>query len=388
MKINRKNPYHWIYLAIFTLNTCFALLLRPVLRRKNACVAILYGHKLNGNLKAIYQYAEEADSPVTLYFLTMDPAYYHSLKPTCRHVLCGLNPLHMLKVGGAFALVSDHGLHSLVLLLKYSRMKFIDVWHGIPFKGFDSETFKVQHQYDEVWVTSEKLRELYVNRFGFSREQIKITGYARTDVLLNNSSDTSATRRAIGINDDTQPVILFAPTWQQDLKNRNLYPFGINEHDFLDAMEQFCLQHNVALVLRKHLNSGQSLQSRHRNIYCASSQEFPDTEAILNASDMLICDWSSIAFDYLLLNRPTLFLDVEPPFSKGFSLDGSYRFGEIVSSMPDLLEYLARFIEEPGEYWKAHQTAHQRITLELYDDTADGRSAERCFRRLLNLRKP
>ena len=38
---------------------------------------------------------------------------------------------------------------------------------------------------------------------------------------------------------------------------------------------------------------------------------------------------SSIAFDFLLLERPTIFLDVEAPFAKGLSLDASHRLSEL-----------------------------------------------------------
>jgi len=40
----------------------------------------------------------------------------------------------------------------------------------------------------------------------------------------------------------------------------------------------------------------------------------------LLASDVLICDRSSIPFDHLLLDRPTLFRDLPAPSRNGFSL--------------------------------------------------------------------
>lgn len=386
MKVDRSNPLHWFYLALFSTNICIALLLRSFIKNKSGKrIVILYGHKLNGNLKGIYDYAEHITSDMDLFFLTFDAAYYRTLKQENKRVISGLNPLHMFKVASACALVSDHGLHSLKLLLKYSNIKFIDVWHGLPFKGFDPHDFITQRQYHEVWITSMKIKELYINRFGFPPEIIKVTGYARTDVLVNNNLNTQNIKTALGIIDQSKKIILFAPTWQQDEQSRNIYPFDIIEHDFLFQLDAFCRAHNAICILRKHLNTQLRQEDNYEHIHYLSSQQFPDTESILLISDILICDWSSIAFDYLLLNRPTLFLNVAPPFKKGFSLDSSYRFGECVNNMQEMLDALDIYLKDSSQYQIKYSERHKAITRILYDDKADGKAGERCFNRLLAL---
>lgn len=385
MKINKSNPRHWAYLAIFTMNVCLAVLLRAFWRRESNTV-ILYGHKLNGNLKAIQDYALTVPGGPELLFLTMDPSYFRALEMQGKPALCGLNPMHMLKVVTAYALISDHGLHSLILLLKFSDMKFVDVWHGIPFKGFDGDDFRVQHRYDEVWVPSERLKQLYSGRFGFRDEVLKVTGYARTDVLINGSHNQREIRTKLEIPADCKKVILFAPTWQQDDGNRSIFPFGLEESAFLRRMENFCSTQDAICILRKHLNVKAGSQGSYARILYCSYEDYPDAEEVLMASDVLICDWSSIAFDYLLLSRPTFFLDVPPPFRKGFSLDASYRFGQVVSDIEEMFSALAADLYMPEQYLARFSFTHQRVRHELYGDMADGHAAERCYDRLLSLR--
>ena len=78
MKIDKTNPGHWLLLALFGLNVFAAMLWRPFRRRRRpgARTVVLYGHKLSGNLLAIYRRLREAHRdefrPV---FLTMDSAY-------------------------------------------------------------------------------------------------------------------------------------------------------------------------------------------------------------------------------------------------------------------------------------------------------------------------
>jgi CDP-glycerol glycerophosphotransferase len=110
--------------------------------------------------------------------------------------------------------------------------------------------------------------------------------------------------------------------------------------------------------------------------------KFPDTEEILLVSDILVCDWSSIAFDYLVLDRPTIFLDVEAPFAKGLSLDAGHRFGAVVSNMDALLERLERYLVEPECYTREFSAKCSEIKARVYDDYADGNATARCVARL------
>lgn len=381
MKINKYSPRHWIILLIFTINTILSIFFW-FLSKKRSKNIILYGHKLNGNLAAIYQNSlREHDN---IYFLTMDPDYYLALKENNIKVLFGLNPFDMIKLSQTSVLISDHGLHSLILLLKSTNIKFLDVWHGIPFKGFDKDDFKVQHQYNETWVTSKLLKSLYIEKFGFQEHKVKVLGYARTDLLINKNRSIIDIKHSIGIPEHlcNRKIILFAPTWIQDNQNRNIYPFQQSESVFLEMLNSICTKTNSICLLRKHLNSPLQSKPYPENIFDCSYANFPDAESILLISDILVCDWSSIAFDYLLLNRPTIFLDVPVPFKKGFSLDESYRFGYISASVEDLLYIIERYLKNPEQYNTEYHIKMTTIRNQLYDDLADGQVSRRCITRI------
>ncbi|MCP5003997.1 MAG: CDP-glycerol--glycerophosphate glycerophosphotransferase [Planctomycetes bacterium] len=344
---------------------------------------ILYGHKLNSNLKGIYDYSTSSKyDQINVYYLTMDPAYYRELKA------CGVNALLATKLSTALFLantrciVSDHGLHLLIILLKFSNIKFVDVWHGIPFKGFDPDDFRIQHKFDEVWVTSTLLKKLYTDKFGFDPKIVHTTGYARTDILVKKNIRIDTIKQSIGISDIDKRVVIFAPTWQQDENNRNIFPFNTNEELFFGAIDELCAKLSVVCVFRAHLNTASLINMEYKNILFVPHNNFPDTESILLTGDLLVCDWSSIAFDYLLLNRPTIFLDVPPPFKKGLSLNEKYRFGDIVSDFPSLLSTLECYIKNPHIYLQKYCDESHTIKQALYDDNADGYAGKRCFERL------
>lgn len=382
MKIDRRNPLHWLYLALFAANVLAALALRRLRRPAARKRVVLYGHKLNGNLLALYRRLE-TDPGFETVFLTLDPAYARELRARGVNRRLAILPHCATLLAGADAIVSDHGLHALGLLLGRSDVRFVDVWHGIPFKGFDADDFVVQRRYDEVWVASPMLRELYARRFGFDEYRVHVTGYARTDRLVRRQDDVDALRRSFGLGKG--PVVLFAPTWRQDDRGRSLYPFGLPEQAFLDHIQQICRPHGATVVVRAHLNSPRRTAARHDSVVSLPHADFPDTEGLLLLSDVLVCDWSSIAFDFLLLDRPTIFLDVPAPFGKGFALGPEHRFGPVVGDPETLGSRLEQAMARPESYRAEFGARHAAERAAVYGGFADGGSSERGVARLARL---
>jgi CDP-glycerol glycerophosphotransferase (TagB/SpsB family) len=63
-------------------------------------------------------------------------------------------------------------------------------------------------------------------------------------------------------------------------------------------------------VIRSHLNARIREREFDNVLYCPM-KTFPDTAGLLQETDLLACDWSSIAFDYLALHRPAIFVDAK-----------------------------------------------------------------------------
>ncbi len=123
---------------------------------------IFYGHTLNGNLKALFDYLNTLDK-YEVYFLVLDNEYYSKLKGGASRtdrIISALSPRDMLTVGRADAFITSHGLHMFVILRWLTNIKFFDVWHGIPYKGFDEEDMKHLHGYDQTWVSSPELKKM------------------------------------------------------------------------------------------------------------------------------------------------------------------------------------------------------------------------------------
>ena len=384
MKIDKRNVTHWLLLLQQGLFTLLAIANRYLTGVPQKPTVVLYGHQLSGNLKALYdEWERHHKSEFDCYFLSLDPAYGPLLEST------GINVLHcsklndMLAVGRASAIITDHGLHAMSPLIRFTAIHFIDVWHGIPYKGFTPDDFRVQRTYDETWVSSPLLKKIYVEKFGFSPEQVQVLGYARTDKLFRRDPPETDLRAQLEIPDEHK-IVLYAPTWQQDDTGRELFPFGESQDTFLEALNTVCATHGCTLLVRSHLNARISQKTYPHVAYC-SMKDFADTEDLLLQTDILICDWSSIAFDFLALDRPALFLDVSPPFSNGFSLGPKYRFGKIAKTLSTLCIFLQEAMDNGEGYSNEQSVVHGRIKSAVYGENTDGNAAGRQLEHLRDI---
>lgn len=384
MKIDKRNPHHWLLLVQQGIYTLLAIAFRYLPCRKKKPVTVLYGHQLSGNLKALYdEWQRNYSDQFECHFLSLDPIYSQLLSDQGVPVLQCSKLRDMILVGQCDAIVTDHGLHAMSPFIALTNILFIDVWHGIPFKGFVADDFRVQHRYDEVWVSSPLLKEIYHDKFGFRSDIVKSLGYARADKLFLRDPPAPSMLEKAGISPG-QKVALYAPTWQQDDSGRDLFPFGETQESFIQHLSEACEKHNAVLIIRSHLNTSIDTK-RYENVRYCSMKEFPDAEGLLLLTDILICDWSSIAFDYLALDRPTIFLEVEPPFKNGFSLGREYRFGRVATDMNVLCDTVEKTLTDPLWYASVQMGSHQKISSEVYGTNTDGKSATRQWSRLAEL---
>ena len=377
MKMNWRSPAHlsWLTLSLLAIVLVFPFCLLPR-RDRDRHRIILTGHKLNGNLWAFYQFIRRRNE-YECAFLTMDYRYYRELRSVHESALFFGNPLHMFTVARSGIVVSDHGPGLLRALSGWGRLKLADVWHGIPYKGYSAETLSHLRPLDENWVTSEYLERIYLERFGVREGRTRRTGYGRTDVLINKTANRAAILESLGIEDRYAAIVTFAPTWKQDDVDRDIFPFGLSGRDFFAGLDRIGAENNVLFIFRAHLNDEASGIEDFGNIVVRSYAAHVIAEETLAVTDILVTDWSSIAFDFLVTRRPTLFLDVPAPFSEGFTFDGSYRAGPVVGSYGELLERIVEFVRNPASYREEFGDAIARAMRDVYGDTADGRACER-----------
>lgn len=290
--------------------------------RRAALWAFACGSGLGEGALELYRHVRSADPSLLLVWLARDRA------ELARALELGLNAVLRSSWRGfrttlrAHVVVVTHGLGD-ANRFGIRGAFIVQLWHGIPLK-------KVQLDSPVTFsgpVPTRMLRALYRRNtaaiglvpaasevsasrlrsaFGIPAERVVVTGDPRDDVVLG-PAEAARSLLAEGIGRyGAARVILFAPTWR-DGQADPVIPHGTQWQGiaaFLEASDS-------VLVLRPHphglgdYRAGTEASPRIRMLP-ASAQN--DINPVLPAVDLLVTDYSSIAFDFALLERPIAFL--------------------------------------------------------------------------------
>ncbi|MEV5427178.1 CDP-glycerol glycerophosphotransferase family protein [Streptomyces cellulosae] len=207
------------------------------------------------------------------------------------------------------------------------------------------------------------------------------SGSPRNDVLVRGDEERArATRERLGIPEgDT--VVLYAPT------RRDYRRDGLVERIDL-ARFAADLGEGRTLVVRLHPTladgpaRGLGLSELHRRGVLVDATDEPEVQDVLLAADVLVTDYSSVMFDYALLDRPVVVhADDWDAFraSRGAYLDVTAEApGHVTRSYRELAWLFA------SGTWEDEESARLRAAFrERFCEYDDGRAAERVVRTVM-----
>lgn len=385
MRFDKKNPIVWMYFLTTAFNIVIGSVIIKLFPKKSKKIRIvLFGHKLDGNIRAFLDYIKRNKiKNVEISYITIDYKYYKELRKTEPNVkiLCSEKLTDIIWLLNSSVIISTHG-PSIFLLIKKLQMqypKFVDVFHSVPYKGLILKDFK-NHQFcDKIFASSGYIKKFYINKWGLKEKQVIPVGYAKVDYYFNNTLNRRALLKKYYINKDYKKIILIAPTWKQDNKNRKIFPFVKTPEEFLNVLENIGMTKKVLFIFRTHINSKYVPKKQYSHIKFYSQEEFPLTYELLYISDILISDWTSTSFEFLTLNRPMIFLNVPAPYKWGFTLGPEDRVGYIVNNIKELNKTIINCINHPEEFSKKFKKQRKIVLKKAYDNFLDGKSAERYF---------
>jgi CDP-glycerol glycerophosphotransferase (TagB/SpsB family) len=238
----------------------------------------------------------------------------------------------------------------------------INLWHSTTFKKIGNLEPGNTIDYNFftcVLASSELFADIMQKAFNCKKEQIIIAGHARNDVLFLNN-DKSIKR---GFN----KMIFWLPTYRYDNREKqkkitipDVLPL-IKYESQLNQINDLLKSKNLFLLIKLHplqnLDIFNSLNFSNLKIYTHKqfTNQNLDLYKIVSVSDALITDYSSIFFDFLLLDRPMAFdiADIKQYIdTRGLIFDNplDYMPGIKLRSIDNLFEFLANISENKDEY--------------------------------------
>ena len=217
-------------------------------------------------------------------------------------------------------------------MIRQNKKIFIDVNHGLPMQKWNEKIMSQFYEFAEVWLMSEMHKNIYINDFGYKeKNNLIVTGYGRLDYLKEFNKSESKDRIKSELSkkynlDENKQIVLYAPTWIHNKSLVNDEFMSPKNTSFIKFLDDISNELNLNLIFRPHLNTrfngnDKKLFNSMKYIKFMPQDKYDNVEDFMILSDILITDYSSIAFDYLLLNRPVIFLNTSSSFDLGLFKD-------------------------------------------------------------------
>lgn len=285
---------------------------------------------------------------------------------------------HLATSGTVFM---DNGFLPAAYLHFPQNVKVVQLWHGtgtIKKFGQDVNTgelkkmeYRANQRITHLIVNSEEVKEEYASAFGVSLDKVYPLGLPRTDLILD--AEYIEKKRQDFFRENPQlngkRCILYAPTFRDEEVEKPDIPLDLERlsHDLapgdvlLIRLHPFIAEHMKELWKGKHWD----------NIIDVS--DYSGVTTLLAAADLLVTDYSSIVYEYCLLNRPMIFYayDWKRFETTGRSFYRDYQQlvpGRIVTSQEDLLDAL-----------KTADILSIEHFVETMFDQVDGNAVKRLF---------
>lgn len=200
------------------------------------------------------------------------------------------------------------------LLRKKKGQLGVSTWHGTPLKCIGSDAKELSgyapkdfYSTSDVFIVGSNYEKEIIKRITNNRIPIKVTGYARNDLLVTRDDALKRRlREKLGWPTEDK-IILFAPTYRDNIDKAG--PAQVREWDMGKLCERFDQKFGGKwrLAIRFHQivlqNSSQLFQnlsaSEILDGHCSS-----DMTEYLAACDALITDYSGSLFDVLCTHKP------------------------------------------------------------------------------------
>ena len=329
----------------------------------------------NYNSRYLFEYVKENLPEITPLFVINDPELRNSLssKYGKQYFIETENIQGIRQALSAGVWFTSAGLPAYGSGLHKKRL-IINLWHGVPLKKIallDPNLKKAariyfkkifSENYTCILTTSHELIPLMARSFAVSEDKIKVWGQPRNDGLFQKNDCHEILGQLFPDLPEYTKTVLYAPTFR-DYGQVQLFPFKDFDQKQLEA---FLDEKNMLLFIRTHVaEQGSAAPYLGKRIRFLGNEQAEDVTGILNIFDCLITDYSSIYIDYLLTDKPMIFL----PYDRQQYLDGrgmNFDYDDVTPGpKPETFNDFLDALSPKEDFWKSERTRVNRLFNEI-----------------------
>lgn len=329
----------------------------------------------NYNSRYLFEYVKENLPEITPLFVINDPELRNSLSSKYgKQYFIETESIQGIRQAlSAGVWFTSAGLPAYGTGLHKKRL-IINLWHGVPLKKIallDPNLKKAariyfkkifSENYTCILTTSHELIPLMARSFAVSEDKIKVWGQPRNDGLFQKNDCREILGQLFPDLPEYTKTVLYAPTFR-DYGQVQLFPFKDFDQEQLEA---FLDEKNMLLFIRTHVaEQGSAAPYLGKRIRFLGNEQAEDLTGILNIFDCLITDYSSIYIDYLLTDKPMIFL----PYDRQQYLDGrgmNFDYDDVTPGpKPETFNDFLDALSPKEDFWKSERTRVNRLFNEI-----------------------
>jgi len=185
-------------------------------------------------------------------------------------------------------------------------MKWMTKTYGKAAAGFSTDLFLT---------SSEREKSMIVEDFGYSPDEVEVTGLSRFDSLFDSDVETKPKQ------------LLILPTWRDWLTTTDRFMetrFFEEWHGFLNSPEflDLCRRFDLDVVFGLHPNMRQHIGEFSDSPAQVFVQGEVNVQTLIKQSGIMITDYSSAGLDFSFLHKPLLYFQFDQ--SRFFGKAGSH----------------------------------------------------------------
>jgi CDP-glycerol glycerophosphotransferase (TagB/SpsB family) len=314
--------------------------------------------------------------------LRQEQAIEHALEFKKFQVANFINGIKLARVA-----MFDNYYPELSAVSKRKNSCFIQMWHANgAIKAFgweDPSTYhrspedqvrfqKVYDSFDKIVVGSERMGDVFRRSWHVSADKLAKIGYPRTDKYFNRTwIENSRAKVEKQLPELTQKrVILYAPTYRKDVSYR-----------LPDDWREIDVPEDAVLIVRLHPH----LVDVERQIVDASPDRVitvshsVSTQELMCVADTLVTDYSSVAFDFSLLDnaKSVIFFTYDlQEFEQTVGIQESFKRAFLNHLVSDVLQ-----LNEAIHYGNSDKNVIRKLN-QQWNTLNDGHSGERLIQQI------
>lgn len=269
----------------------------------------------------------------------------------------------------------------------------VNLWHGVAWKkiGYDGlkdggylrnaeHKLQIAVRKSDVYVApSAEFGSILEQAFFVDSKQMVFSGLPRNNAFFDSEEMSDCRKKLLSLLGVREAfIVIYLPTFR-DKQSKPFNLAGIDDKEFWKWAEE----NNVFFLQKAHFAEKNSFGENNKHVINVT--DFSAQELML-ASNMLITDYSSCFFDYLVLNRPIIHFIYDYDYYKNRDRGLYYDKKDVVcGAAPETVDGLKSAIvsgfENPNEYEELRRARRERyMTYESKDNCKN--VADRIFAEL------